>query len=399
MKDKEFIVLMAFLMSVVAISIDAMLPALGIIGQNFGVTNANHTQYIVGGIFVGMAAGQLFWGPLSDALGRKKVLYSGIVIYLIGSLVCYLAPTFPLLLVGRLIQGVGVAAPYVTSVSVVRDKYAGRQMARIMSVVMMIFILVPAIAPSLGQGILYFASWREIFLMYLIYAVMITIWIWFRLPETLTPEHRNPLTRSMIAHGFREVLSNRVTVGYTFCMGICFGSFLGYLNSSQQIFHEQFGTGDKFAIYFGCLALVLGVASLTNSRFVEKLGMYFISVRAFSVIVLASAIFLGVQMIVPEIKLWMFLSYAVVLFFSFGLVFGNLNATAMEPMGHIAGIASAIIGSVSSLISMSIGAFIGQLYNGTLVPMTIGFLVLGSISTMIIFMVEKDRNRVKAQSR
>lgn len=381
--SKEFTVLMALLMSIVAISIDAMLPALGVVSGDLYLTNQNHAQYIIGFIFIGMALGQLVAGPLSDALGRRKLLYMGISLYLIGSVIGYFADTLTTMLIGRFIQGVGVAGPYVSSVSIVRDKYAGRKMAKVMSVIMMIFIMVPAIAPSLGQAIMHFTSWRDIFILYIVYALAISVWIFFRLEETLPQERCIPFHMTNIMAGFKEVISNRVTLSYTICMGICFGSFLGYLNSSQQIFQEQFGQGDMFAIWFGVLALVLGAASLLNSRFVERLGMHYICIRSFLTIVIASALFLALHA-VADIELWMFLIYAAVLFFSFGLVFGNLNALAMEPMGHIAGIASAVIGSVSSVISMTLGSFIGQLYNTTLIPVTAGFLVLGTLAVGVM---------------
>lgn len=376
---KEFIVLMASLMSVVAISIDAMMPALGIMGADLKVEFPNQVQFIIGFIFMGMTVGHLFWGPLSDAIGRKKVLYSGLAIYTVGSVVCYFAQNIDILLFGRIIQGFGVSAPYVTSVAIVRDKYAGRDMARIMSIVMVIFILVPAIAPSLGQGILYIATWRAIFLLYIVMAALIATWAYFRLDETLHPEDKIPFSAKAILHGFGIVFKTRITVCYTVAMGICFGSFLGYLNSCQQIFMEKFAVGEKFALYFGALALVLGVASLLNSRIVQKFGMQKICERSTFAIILISALFLAVNLTV-DVELWMFLAFAASIFFAFGLMFGNLNAIAMEPMGHIAGIASAVTGAMSSAMSMTIGAVIGQLYDGTLIPVVTGFLVLNMVS-------------------
>jgi len=367
--SKEFTILMALLMSIVAISIDAMLPALGMVGGDLHLTNPNHAQYLIGFIFIGMALGQLVAGPLSDGLGRKKLLYMGIGLYLVGSVICYFADTLNMMLVGRFIQGVGVSGPYVSSVSIVRDKYAGRRMAKVMSVIMMIFIMVPAIAPSIGQAIMHFASWRDIFILYIVYSLTIALWIFLRLEETLPRERRIPFHMANIIAGFKEVLSNRVTVSYTICMGLCFGSFLGYLNSSQQIFQDQFGQGDMFAIWFGLLALVIGVASLMNSWLVERLGMHYMCQRAFLALVISSALFFLAHVFV-DIELWMFLVYAVVMFFSFGLVFGNMNALAMEPMGHIAGIASAVTGSASSLISLLVGSYIGQQFDGTLLPVT-----------------------------
>ncbi|MFA5593403.1 MAG: multidrug effflux MFS transporter [Micavibrio sp.] len=392
---KEFIVLMASLMAMAAISIDAILPALGVISHDLQIANRNHAQYLIGGIFAGMAAGQLLAGPLSDAFGRKKILYVGFCIYLIGSIVGYTAGTMQVLLIGRVIQGLGVAGPYISAISIVRDRYAGRQMAKLMSIVMMIFMVVPAVAPSIGQAVMSLSSWRGIFVLYFIYAVTICVWIVFRLEETLPRERRIPFHARNIIEGFRQVVATRTSMFYMMCSGICFGSLIGYLNSSQQIFQDQFGTGEMFSIYFGALAVVVAASSMMNSRIVEKLGMRYIAFRAFLCIISSSAAFLLLHGFV-EIELWMFLIYAAAMFFSFGLIFGNLNALAMEPLGHIAGIASAVIGSVSSLISMTIGAVIGQLYNGTLIPMTSGFLMLGILAVVMMTLAERARAKASA---
>jgi MFS transporter, DHA1 family, multidrug resistance protein len=381
---KEFILLMALLMSSVAISIDAMLPALGVIGQDLSATSVNHTQFIIGFLFIGMTMGQLFWGPLSDALGRRKVLFFGFGIFMMGSIICYAAQDMTTILIGRIIQGLGVSGPYVSVVSIVRDRYSGRDMARIMSLVMMIFILVPAIAPSLGQAIMHIASWREIFLLYIVMSVALGIWVFIRLPETIHAEDKIKFNMKNILHGFKIVLGNRTTCCYMLCMGICFGGLIGYLNSSRQIFQDLFGVGEAFSLYFGGLALVIGFASLLNSRIVHKYGMHAICFRATLAIIAASAIFLVVNFTIP-VQIWMFVAYAAVLFFCFGLMFGNLNAIAMEPMGHIAGIAAAVTGSTSSLISMLVGLYIGQQFDGTLVPVTTGFLVLNVISLGIMW--------------
>lgn len=367
------------MMSIVAISIDAMMPALGIIGQELNASFANQPQFIISSIFLGMMVGQLICGPLSDALGRKKVLYGGIVLYGLGSLICYFSQSMDMMLFGRVVQGLGVSAPYVTSVAVVRDKYAGRDMARIMSLVMMIFILVPAIAPSIGQGILFIASWRAIFFLYIAYALIIVTWVFFRLEETLKPEDKIRFSVKDIARGFGIVFKTRVTVCYMLAMGFMFGGLIGYLNSCQQIFQEMFAVGDKFALYFGGLALTIGVSSMLNSRIVQKYGMHRICIGAVSCLIAISAAFLAVNFLV-DIELWMFVIFAGSIFFFFGLMFGNLNSIAMEPMGHIAGIASAVIGSTSSLISLTVGSTIGQMYNGTLLPMVTGLLVLNILT-------------------
>lgn len=386
---REFIVLMALLMSVVAISIDAMVPALGTIGADLGTTSPNQAQYIISCIFFGMAIGQLICGPMSDAYGRKRVLFSTIVLYLIGSVVCFSAHTLPVMLVGRFLQGLGVAGPYVSSVSVIRDKFHGRQMAKIMSLVMMIFIMVPAVAPALGQTILFLASWRAIFLLYIIYALVIIGWVGLRLEETLPPKHRVKFSVANILKGVTKVLSNRESLCYMICMGFVFGGLMGYLNSCQQIFQGHYALGPYFALCFGGLALTFGASSLVNSKLVEKHGMRPLCRRALLINIGVSAVFLGINLLMAP-PLWMFLIYLAIIFFNFGMLFGNLNALAMEPMGHIAGLASAIIGAFSSVLSLLVGTLIGQLYNDTLVPITAGFLVLGALS-FGTFMLAKPR--------
>ncbi len=380
----EFIAMMAVLMSVVAISIDATLPALGIIGNELKVAHPNQAQYIISFIFAGMAIGQLVSGPLSDALGRKKVLYGGLVIYLVGSVVCLLSHSIEVMLVGRFIQGLGVSGPYVSTMSIVRDKYSGRGMARIMSLVTMIFIMVPVIAPAIGQGILFLASWRYIFGLYILYALVVGTWVFFRLDETLPPKDRIAFKAANIMHGVKTVLQNRVTVTYTITMGLVFGALIGDLNSIQQIFQDQYKVGSMFAVYFGLQALSMGASSLINSHLVEKLGMRYICIRAVMVMIVASLILLVLHAFGP-ISFWAYFFYGMALLFCVGLLFGNLNALAMEPMGHIAGMASAIIGASSSVIGLTLGTIIGQLYDGTLFPIICGFLVLGGAAFLIMF--------------
>lgn len=376
---KLFIAMMASFMASVAISIDAMLPALEVMGRDLGVSEVNHTQYIIVLIFAGMAVGQLIAGPLSDAIGRKKILYLGLSLYAIGSVVSMLAPSMTVMLAGRLLQGLGVAGPYVSAVAIIRDKYSGADMARIMSLVMMIFVIVPSLAPALGQLIMFVASWRAIFAFFFVAAVGIATWVYFGLEETLPPAKRIRLRALDIALGFREVFASRVTSGYMICMGLAFGSFMGYLNSTRQIFQDLFNTGEWFSAYFGGLALVFGASSLFNARIVQKHGMRRLCRSAVTAVIGASLCYLVYRFVFGD-QLIVFLAYVSVLYFAMGLMFGNLNAIAMEPMGHIAGIASAVIGATSSVISLSLGTLIGQMYDGTLVPVATGFSVLGVVS-------------------
>ena len=389
MSAKEFTALTATLMSIVAISIDALLPALGIISSDLQMENPNQAQLLIGALFLGMASGQLIAGPLSDALGRKPVLYAGLAVYFVGTLVCFFATSFESLLIGRIIQGLGAAGPYISAISLVRDQYKGREMAKVMSLVMMIFILVPALAPTLGEMILLITNWHGIFIMYGIYAIFILAWISFRLEETLKPEQRIPFTRAGFLAGFKEVISNKSTISLTLCSGLVFGCLIGYISSAQQIFQIQFETGKLFSVYFGGLALLVGVSSLVNSKIVGRLGMHLISKYAFKAIILNATIFLIVQSVF-EVQLWMFLIFAATLFFCLGLLFGNLNAMAMEPMGHVAGIAAAVIGAISSVISNIVGTSIGQMYNNTLIPMSIAYILLCSTALALLYYAEKQ---------
>ncbi|MDV5188987.1 multidrug effflux MFS transporter [Acinetobacter baumannii] len=381
---REFALLMALLMSIVSFSIDAVLPALGEVGRVFELKNNNQTQWVIIGIFSGMTIGQLIAGPLSDAIGRKRILFTGIIIYFLGSLLCFTTQSFEWFLVGRFIQGIGVSGPYVASISIVRDKYSGAQMARIMSLIMMVFMVAPAIAPSLGQLIIHFFGWRDIFVLYMIYATVVGAWVALRLEETLLPENRLPMRLQAFQEGFKEVVSNKTTMSYLLCAGFCFGGFIGYLGTSQQIFMQQFGkTGQEFSAYFAVLAGVMGIASFTNSKIVMKFGMRPICIYGFLSLCLISLIFLGIQLIGVTVAFWMFMLYACILFLLFGTLFGNLNAIAMEPMGHVAGMASAIIGAASSVLSLILASIIGQLYNGTLIPMTCGFVILCGLAFMM----------------
>lgn len=391
----SFIILMASFMASVAITIDAMLPALDAIGESLGVANPNHTQFIIIAIFAGMAAGQLVCGPLSDALGRKKVLYGGLALYAAGSLVSMASDSLTVMLAGRLLQGLGVAGPYVSAIAIIRDKYSGSDMARIMSMVMMIFIIVPSLAPAMGQAILFAADWRYIFGALFAVAVTLGIWVRFGLEETLPPEKRLPFRVKDIAAGFGEVLANRTTSCHMAAMGLIFGAFMGYLGSTRQIFQDVFGTGVWFSAYFGGLALLFGVSSLLNSRIVARVGMRKLSRLAAATIAVSSLLYLGYSEMFGA-SLWSFLVYISVPYFAMGLMFGNINAIAMEPMGHIAGIASAVIGAVSSLISLTLGTLIGQLFDGTVMPVTAGFCLLGTLCLFAMLLEDKDAEKAPA---
>lgn len=388
---------MAMLISLVAMSIDAMLPALDDIAAELRTFGANSQQLVISSLLVGLSLGQLISGPLSDSFGRRPVIIYGLVIFLSGSLICIAADNFTMLLAGRFLQGLGAAAPRVVTVALIRDQFGGRAMAQMMSFIMSVFIVVPALAPAVGQTIIQFADWRAIFVAFLALAAVALAWFWIRQPETHPPEKRLSLRLSRIWAAFAECLSHPTSLCYITVAGFVFGSFVGYLTSAQQIFETIYGAGDLFPLYFGMLALALGGASVVNARIVIRFGMQAISVVALIVLALLSASGLAYAFVAgttPEF--WLFMSLMFPTFFCLGLVFGNVNALAMEPMGHIAGSAAAVISALNGLIAVAIGTIIGQSFDGTLVPLFAGFLVavIGSLAAIAL----KEHSRRNGQS-
>jgi len=374
----EFVTLIALLISLVALTIDAMLPAMPHIGEALNVARANDTQFIVSFFFIGFAGGQLFFGPISDSLGRKNTIIGGLLIYGAGCALSIFATEYWVMLAGRILQGLGAAAPRTVTIAVVRDRYAGREMAKIMSIIMSVFIIVPALAPFLGQAVLEVSGWRMIFVCLVVIAITAVLWMMLRLPETLDPEKRLPLEFGKILAAFGETIRNRIALGYTIAAGFIFGAFLGYLKSAQQVFQDVFGVGDLFPTYFAAMALSLGAASIVNSQLVMRLGMRFLSFSAITGLTLLSAAYLFYTTFeTGEASLIAFLIWGLSAFFCVGLLFGNLNALAMEPMGHIAGTAASMIGAASTALSLLFSYPIGQAFNGTVIPLVGGFAVLG----------------------
>ena len=387
----EFIVIISLMMSLTALSIDAMLPALPQIGSDLNVQNPNDRQLIVSLIFLGLAVGQIFFGPLSDKTGRKPAIYLGYAIYIGGAMLAIFSISFPMMLMGRLFQGIGVSAPRAVTLALVRDRYAGREMARVMSFVMTVFILVPMIAPSIGQAIFLFAGWRSIFVGFVLIAILTLTWFTVRMPETLAPDQRAPFSLDRILKATLEVINIRVALGYTVSAGLVSGAFIGYLNSSQQIFQEQYALGELFPVFFGVIAFSIGLASLINSRLVLRFGMRFL-VRWSLVIIFSLAIIgFGVAAFADgQPPLWFMMMYIMLTFFCVGVLFGNQNSLAMEPLGHLAGIGAAVVGSLSTLISMPLGTIIGQNYNGTVLPLFAGMGILSLLSIFVVRWADTD---------
>jgi DHA1 family bicyclomycin/chloramphenicol resistance-like MFS transporter len=387
----EFVIIISLMMSLTALSTDAMLPALPQIGSDLGVQNANDRQLVVSVLFLGLAFGQLFFGPLSDRVGRKPAVYTGYALYFAGTLLSILAVSFPMMLVGRLSQGLGISAPRAITLALVRDRFKGRAMARVMSFVSSIFILVPMIAPTLGQTILLFSGWRGIFGSFVLMALITSVWFALRMPETLAPQHRAPFSLRRIIDATLEIVRNRIALGYTVSAGLVSGAFLGYLSSAQQIFQEQYELGKLFPLVFGIISLSIGVASLVNARLVMRLGMRFLVRRSLFVIIGLSILALGITLLLGgRAPLWLFMAYIMVTFFCVGILFGNQNSLAMEPLGHLAGIGAAVVGSLSTLISMPLGTIIGQSYNGTVLPLIVGISLLSGLCILAVRWAESN---------
>ncbi|MFL2547209.1 MAG: multidrug effflux MFS transporter [Candidatus Rariloculaceae bacterium] len=381
---------MALMISLVALSIDAMLPALPAIGLDLDVQRENGTQLVIGSMFVGFAVGQLVFGPLSDSFGRKPPIYVGLGIFMIGSILAMGATTFEVLLAGRILEGFGASAPRSVTVALVRDHFEGRAMARIMSFIMAVFIIVPIVSPALGQAVLFVADWRMIFALLLVLSLVALVWFGLRQPETLPPNRRSRLSLRQIGLDVAEVLRNRCALGYTISAGLVSGAFIGYLSSAQQIFQAQFQLGTRFPLYFAALAVSVGCASLLNARLVMRYGMRILAWRALqSMSILSIGYFLYAWGQGGTPSLMTMMIWGLLTFFSVGLLFGNFNAMAIESLGHIAGSASAVIGSVSTAISLVLGIAIGQAYDGTVLPLVGGFALLGLASMGTMYLTER----------
>jgi len=386
----EFVIIISLMMSLTALSIDAMLPALPQIGGELQVQSANGPQLVVSALFLGLALGQLFFGPLSDSTGRKPAIYSGLSLFVVGSLISVFAVNFPMMLAGRLVQGAGVSAPRAVGLALVRDRYEGRAMAQVMSFVMTVFILVPMIAPALGQALLFVAGWRSIFGVFILLALITLLWFALRMPETLALEDRASFSLRRILSATREIFHIRPAIGYTVTAGLISGAHLGYLSSAQQIFQEQYQLGELFPIVFAIIAFAIGFASFLNARLVMRFGMRLLVRRSLIVIIGLSIAALGIALFTRgQPPLWLLMIYLMLTFFCVGILFGNQNALAMEPLGRIAGIGAAVVGALSTFLSVPAGTMIGQSYNGTIIPLVAGIAILASVSLLVVRWIEQ----------
>ena len=387
---RQFVGLIAALMAVNAIAIDSMLPALPAIGLDLGVADENRRQLIVTCYLLGFGGAQILYGPLADRFGRKPVLLGGLVAYALFSTAAAFSTSFGMLLVARALMGVGAAATRVLAVSIVRDCYGGREMARVMSLAFIVFLAVPILAPSIGQIIMWFGPWRLVFGALAIFSTLVLGWVALRLPETLHPEDRLPFAPGRIAGAFRTVLTDRIAVGYTLAMTLVLGSLFGFINSAQQIFSGPLAAPRLFTSAFACIAGFMALSSFINARIVGKLGPRRVSHGALVGFIAISLVHAAVALTGHE-SFAGFLVLQASLMFCFGLVASNFGALAMEPLGHVAGTASSVQGFITTFGGALLGALVGQLFDGTTVPLSIGFLGYGVLALGVVFVAERGR--------
>ncbi len=384
----EFVSLIALLMALTALSIDVMLPALPQIGDALGVPRENNRQLVISVYFIGFAAGQFLFGPLSDHYGRRQPLLAGLVLYIAGTVIALSSGSFGALLAARVLQGFGASSPRVIALAIVRDRFGGREMARVMSFVMMVFIVVPILAPGIGEIILELSGWRIIFYLLLFVAVGSMIWAWLRLPETRHEEDCLPFSAASIWQATKLVMTTRQTAGYMIGMGFVFGLLLSYIVSAQQIFVDVYGLGSRFPVAFGVISCFLVAASGLNALFVRKIGMRVVSHCA----IFAGLAVCGVMALsgFPEKPpLILFGLYMGIVFFCFGVIMPNFSALSMEPMSHIAGTASSLAGFYSTVAGAAFATAIGRAFDGTVRPLCIGITLLFIATLVTVLITEK----------
>jgi DHA1 family bicyclomycin/chloramphenicol resistance-like MFS transporter len=372
------------------LAMDMMLPALPDIASTFQIKIANRPQEVLSTFLIGFGIGQFIMGPLSDRFGRRPVLVDGMVLYGIASLLAIMAQSFETLLLARALQGLGTSATRVIATSIVRDCYAGRRMASVMSLAMMVFIAVPVVAPSFGQAVMLLTQWRGIFIVLTLYGAFALAWSAWRMPETLPVTEQKSLAVRDVLGAFRQTVTNRQTLGYALAAGFVQGALFAFVFISQQVFVDIYRLGRYFPLAFAAAAIGIAAAGFLNARFVGRIGMRVMSHSALVGFVMVAGITMAAARF-EALPLWLFMPLAALMMFSFGLMIANFTALAMEPQGHIAGTASSLYGSITTLLGIGIGTIIGQDYNGTLMPFATGFFICALAALAIVAITEKGR--------
>lgn len=390
----EFIALMASLMSLVALSIDALLPAIKQIGNSINIQqDSTDSQLLITMIFLGLGFGQLISGPISDSLGRKPVIYFGFIVFVIASFLCINATSIEMMVFGRILQGIGLSAPRTISIAMVRDSFSGNYMAKIMSFIVVIFILVPVVAPAIGKLMLDAYGWQFIFYSQLVFGFFVMLWLWKRQPETLKDENKTKLSLSLFVKGSKEFIKYKQAVVFTLISGFITGSFMVYLSASQQIFQVQYDLIEEFPFIFAGLAISVGFATFLNGNFVMKFGMYKLITTFLIIFTLIPVIYIILFYGKENPDITILILFFALQFFSLGFLFGNLRALAMQPVGHIAGVGAAINGFVSTIMAVPIATIIGKFMTTTTLPLFVGFLICGLLSLILLnFTKSKNSN-------
>ncbi len=386
----EFVFFSSALTAVIALSIDIMLPALVDIGADFKLGNANHPQFIITAFAISFGLSQLLFGPLSDVYGRKPIIYFGLAVFALASLLAAFSNSFGLLIVLRIIQGFGAAAVRVASAAVVRDCFSGRDMARVMSFVIAALMIVPILAPALGQAILGIANWHWVFAVLGVFGCLLVIWTHLRLRETLGPASRMSLQFEPIKHALSEIVTNKIALGYTIGATAFFAALFSFVTSIPQIVAETYGLGSSFAFFFALNAGAMALGSLANSTLVQKFGMRSISHAALIAYCILGLVLLIVAVLF-EPGIWLFVALVASMMLNFGFIAGNFNSIAMEPLGHVAGSASAVIGGVNFAGGAFLGGITGQLFDGTIVPISAAFCIVGVFALCTILVTERGK--------
>lgn len=382
--DTEFIIIMASLMSLASLSIDALLPGLPEIAKTIGITDPKNNQLLITMIFLGMGFGQLVSGPLSDSIGRKNTIYLGFSLFAISSMLCIYSQSMEMMIVGRFLQGIGLSAPRTVATAMVRDRFVGDYMAKIMSFVTVIFILAPIVAPSFGKLMLDSFGWESIFSSQLLFGLFVVLWLWQRQPETLNVESRRKMSLSLFTDGIKEFTSFKQSIIFTFISGLILSAFMVYLSSSQQIFQEQYGLVEEFPFIFSGIAIVIGLSTFLNGTLVIRFGMKklatIFTIALFCISLSYVLLFYGE----PNPNFFILMIFFVVMLFCIGFIFGNINALAMQPLGHIAGIGAALFGFIGTVMAVPIATFIGRFIDLTALPLFAGFAACSGVALLLI---------------
>lgn len=383
----EFIVLLGLIMGLSSLCIDTLLPALPKMKASLGVEGEHKMQFVISMLFLGLAIGQFFYGTLSDSWGRKVPMYAGFAVLFIGTGLTFFAQNLTVMLCARFLQGFGLASPRTLSLAIVRDQFEGEKMANIMSYIRAVFVMIPAFAPSLGLLIITLASWRIIFVLILAFSAVLLIWFTIRMPETLAKKERVELSPAQFKTSVKKVWEHKGALAYTLMAGLITGAFIGFLNCAQPLLQDHYSLGKQFVFYMGGLSACSGVASLLNAWLVKKYSMRFLVLVTLVLVIVLSGVVGGAILLAGwELPMGWGLGYLAVVLFLTGILFGNMNSLAMEPLGEVAGLGSTLVGASVTLIGTGVGTLLGMQYQDNILPIVIGYFICGLLGVGLVLL-------------